>query len=101
MRIFVKAKPGAKKENVQRAERRAEGLFPTVGAKANGAVTGAAKNTSTEKLQLVVSVKERPTGGQANRAIERAIAEYLHVAPSRVRIVAGHASREKIVEVVD
>jgi uncharacterized protein YggU (UPF0235/DUF167 family) len=98
MRIFVKAKPGAKKESVQRMERPVEGLFPAAGNAA--AVPGwVAKSAVAEKLRLVVAVKERPTGGQANRAIERAIAEYLHVAPSRVRIVAGHASREKIVEV--
>ena len=94
MRISVKAKPGAKNESVRRVERREDGLFPMPGG-------GGAKNAAAEKLRLVVAVKERPTGGQANRAIERAIAEYLHVAPSRVRIVAGHASREKSVEITD
>ncbi len=78
MRISVKAKPGAKTESI----RKAEGLF---GAQA----------------QFVVSVRERPLGGAANRAIERALAEYFHVPPSSVRIVSGHASREKIVEIVD
>lgn len=83
MRIFVKAKPGSKNVSVRRAAQD-EGLF-SAGKPAMKA--------------FVVAVKERPTGGQANRAIERAIAEYFHVAPSRVRIVAGHASREKVLEV--
>jgi uncharacterized protein YggU (UPF0235/DUF167 family) len=94
MRISVKAKPGAKNESVRRVERREDGLFP-------GPAADGAKNTAADKLQLVVAVKERPTGGQANRAIERAVAEYFHVAPSRVRIVAGHTSREKVVEISD
>jgi uncharacterized protein YggU (UPF0235/DUF167 family) len=76
MKIFIKAKPGAKVESVRKVE---------------GLLTGPA--------QFVVSVKEPPAGGKANRAIERALAEYFHVPPSRVRIVSGHASREKVVEV--
>lgn len=99
MRIFIKAKPGAKKESVQRVTRREEGLFPAVAGGLGNAAVAETKSVPMDKLQFVVAVKERPTGGQANRAIERAIAEYFHVAPSRVRIVAGHASREKIVEI--
>lgn len=83
MKIFIKAKPGAKTESV----REIEGLFPASGDKAETAP------------QFVVSVKEPPTDGKANRAIERALAEYFHVPPARVRIVSGHASREKVVEV--
>jgi hypothetical protein len=49
--------------------------------------------------KLVVAVKERATDGKANRAIEKAVAKYFGVAPSRVRIIAGHNAREKIVEI--
>jgi uncharacterized protein (TIGR00251 family) len=54
----------------------------------------------TEKNgRLVVAVKERAADGKANRAIEKAIAKYFGVAPARVRIVAGHTAREKVVEI--
>ena len=93
MKIRVKAKPGAKKESVQKIER-AEGLF--------AAATGAGGAGAAAALpQFVVAVKERPVKGSANRAVEKAVAEYFGVAPARVRIVSGHASREKIVEIVD
>ena len=49
--------------------------------------------------QLVVAVKERAADGRANRAIEKAIAKYFGIAPARVRIVAGHAAREKVIEI--
>ena len=69
-RISIKAKPGAKIANI------------------------------TEKDgQLIVAVKERATDGRANRAVEKAIAKHLGVAPSRVRVVGGHTSREKIIEI--
>jgi uncharacterized protein YggU (UPF0235/DUF167 family) len=50
--------------------------------------------------QLIVAVKERAADGKANRAVEKAIAKHFGVAPSRVRIIAGHTAREKIVEIV-
>jgi uncharacterized protein len=40
-----------------------------------------------------------PERGQANRALEALLAETLGVSPSRVAVVAGHASRRKVVEV--
>ncbi|MFW6056524.1 MAG: DUF167 domain-containing protein [Chloroflexota bacterium] len=49
---------------------------------------------------LVVRVKEPPTEGKANGALLRAVAAYYHVAPSDVRIVSGHSSRRKLVEVL-
>ena len=81
MKIAVKAKPGAKTEFVKRVDE--GGLFEK-------------KNTVP---QFAVSVKEPPTDGRANRAIEKALAEYFKVPPSRVRIVSGHTARTKIVEV--
>jgi len=85
MRIFVKAKPGAKRESVKKVQE-PDSLFPK--AKTEAAIP-----------QFTVAVKERPVDGKANRAIERAIAEYFHVTPSCVRVVSGHASRAKIVEI--
>jgi uncharacterized protein YggU (UPF0235/DUF167 family) len=40
-----------------------------------------------------------PADGKANEAVRRLLAEWLHVPPTEVRIVAGVASRTKIVEV--
>lgn len=90
MRIFVKAKLGVKKASV----RNISGLFPVSGGKA-----GTEAKTKAALPQFVVAVQERPVDGKANRAIEKAVAEYFHVPPSRVRIVAGHTSHEKIIEI--
>jgi uncharacterized protein YggU (UPF0235/DUF167 family) len=76
----VKAKPGAK---IPRVERIDEGLF---GAKGS-------------ETRFIVAVKEPPVDGRANRAVEKAIAAYFHVPPSRVRMVAGHAVRNKILKI--
>lgn len=40
-----------------------------------------------------------PEGGKANTAVEEVLAERLGVAKSAVRVVRGHASRIKYVEV--
>lgn len=52
-----------------------------------------------EEIQYQVFVKELPIDGKANEAIIRALAKYFKVPKSQVRIVAGSASREKIVEI--
>ena len=57
------------------------------------------KKLTGEEIQYQVFVKELPVDGRANEAITRALAGYFKVPKSRVRIVAGHASREKIVEI--
>lgn len=72
MKIFVKAKPGAKEELVERVD----------------------------ENNFNVSVHAPPVKGLANQAIVKAIAGYLKVAPSRVRIVAGFTSRQKILEII-
>lgn len=79
MKIFVKAKPGAK---VARVERIDEGLF------------GAERDP-----HFIVAVKEPPVDGRANRAIEQAIADYFNVPPKEVRVIGGFTSRNKILEV--
>ena len=40
-----------------------------------------------------------PERGRANDAALQLLAESLHVQPANVRLVSGHASRDKIVEV--
>lgn len=72
MRINVKAKPGAHEEKVLKID---EGNF-------------------------VVSVREVAEKGKANSAIEEALADYFNISKSRVHVVSGHSSRQKIVEVL-
>src|ERR1700687_410062 len=47
---------------------------------------------------LGVWVRARPVDGQANRAIELAIAQALGLRPRQVRLVVGECSRRKVVE---
>jgi len=72
MKLFVEAKPGAEKEKVEKID-------PT---------------------HFAVAVKEPPVQGRANAAIIRALADFLGVAPSRLRIVAGWSSRRKTIKVL-
>jgi hypothetical protein len=71
MRLFITAKPGSKEAKIEQID----------------------------DTHFVVAVRERPVAGKANVAIVKALAEYFGQAPSLVRIVAGHTSRQKIVEV--
>jgi uncharacterized protein (TIGR00251 family) len=48
---------------------------------------------------LRVRVTAPPTNGRANEALERLLAERLHVRRSAVRIVYGHGARQKLVEI--
>jgi uncharacterized protein len=50
---------------------------------------------------LVVRVTAPPLDGRANAALRRLIAKAVGVAPSRVEIVRGHGSRDKVVRVTD
>lgn len=62
-----------------------------------------AKRAKTEKIDdahFVVSVTAPPHDGKANRAVILAIAAYFDIAPSRVTIVSGLASRRKIIEII-
>ena len=71
MRIFIKAKPGAKEERVEKVD----------------------------ESNYVVSVKEPPIKGKANEAIRNALAVYFKIASARVKIISGYSSRNKIIEI--
>jgi uncharacterized protein len=71
MRIFVKAKPSAKRELVQKVD----------------------------GINFKVFVKESPREGRANKAIARVLAEYLGVPVRNVELVSGFSSRSKVFDV--
>ena len=48
----------------------------------------------------VVRVKEPPVEGRANRAVLKLLAKHLGVPESRLRIVTGLTSRNKVIEVM-
>ncbi len=73
VKLFVKAKPASREAGVKKID----------------------------DNNFEVAVKEPPVQGRANEAIVNALAEYFGVARGRVRIVAGHTSRQKIVEIQD
>jgi uncharacterized protein (TIGR00251 family) len=50
---------------------------------------------------LRIRVTAPPAEGEANRLCCRLLAEALRIAPSRIEIVSGHASRKKKVRVQD
>lgn len=49
--------------------------------------------------ELAVRVTVAPEGGKANSAVEKLLAQRLHVAKSSVHVVRGHVARIKQVEV--
>jgi len=69
----------------------------TVRAKPNSHEEKVEKISDTE---FIVSVKEPPVKGLANKAIIHALANYLNIAQIRIRIISGHISRQKVVEIL-
>lgn len=72
MRINVKAKPNSKEEKVEKID----------------------------EQNYIVSVKEPPEKGKANIAIRNALAVYFKTGSSRVKIISGYSSRNKIIEIL-
>ena len=72
MKIFVKAKPNSKNETVEQID----------------------------DVHFAVAVKEPPKNNRANEAIAKALAKHLGVAYSRIRLVSGFSSRQKVFELV-
>lgn len=79
MKIFVKAKPGAREEKVEQLP---------------------AENCSGE-MNFVVWVKEPPSDGKANRAIEKALAKHFGIPQYKAVVIKGHSSKQKIVEIAE
>jgi len=80
MKIFVKAKTGAKENKVTPPLLR---LIP-----------------EAEEC-YTVSVKERPVEGRANEAITKLLAEHFKVSRSQVRLISGATSKRKVFEIKD
>lgn len=72
MQIFVKAKPMAYENKVEKID----------------------------DTHFTVAVKEPPQNGLANKGIVRNLAEYFKVAPSQVVIKKGFTSKQKIIEII-
>lgn len=72
MKIFVKARPNVKQEKVEKIN----------------------------ETHFIVSVKEPPKEGKANKAIARALADYFAVAASRVCLVSGFYAKQKTFEIL-
>ena len=67
-------------------------------------VTPNSKAELVQKLspsEYAVKVRERATEGKANAATVALLSSYLNVKKSRVSIIKGARSREKLVEVSD
>lgn len=71
MKIFVTAKPNSREEKVEQID----------------------------SDHFKVSVKEAPIQGMANDAIIKALSEYFKVPKSNVKIIFGHTSRQKIIDI--
>lgn len=71
MKIFVKAKPNAREEKVEKID----------------------------ENNYIVSVKEPPIKGKANDAIRNALAVYFKTGSSLIKIVSGFSSRNKVIEI--
>lgn len=72
MKIIVKIKPNSRKEEIRKIDDK----------------------------NFIVAVKEPPVDGKANKALVKALAKYFNVSSSAVRIASGHASKQKIVEIL-
>ncbi len=67
-------------------------------------VTPRAARERVERIDathLRVAVTAPPHEGRANAAVVKAVAAFLDVAPTRVRIIRGEASRRKIIDVME
>ncbi|OHA00415.1 MAG: hypothetical protein A3C07_01005 [Candidatus Sungbacteria bacterium RIFCSPHIGHO2_02_FULL_47_11] len=71
MRIFIKARPNSKKDMVKK-----------IG-----------------ESNFIVSVTEPPIDGRANEAIAKALARHFGIISSRVSLVSGFSSKQKVFEI--
>jgi len=59
------------------------------------------QEVSQEGNSFTVKVKEPPREGKANRAVIKLLAEHFSIPQSRVRILSGFGSRNKVIEVAE
>ena len=71
MKIFISVKSGAREDEVEKID-----------------------NT-----HYIISVKERPVKGQANRGVIRVLADYLGVSKSKMKMTSGFTSSQKTLEI--
>jgi len=71
MKIFVKAKPGAKNSKIEKID----------------------------DSHFDIAVKESPKEGRANQAIIKALAKYLNIPRASIKLKSGTTSKTKIFEV--
>jgi len=71
MKIFVKVKPKAREEKVEKVD----------------------------DVNFRVSVKQSPEKGKANQAVIRVLADYFDISQSKINIASGSTSRLKIIEI--
>ena len=71
MKIFVKVKPKAKENKIEKID----------------------------NLSYKVSVAEEPKSGKANLAIIRLLSDYFKVPSKDIRLISGFSSRNKIFEI--
>ncbi|MBL7142558.1 MAG: DUF167 domain-containing protein [Candidatus Pacebacteria bacterium] len=72
MKIFVRAKPSAREEKIEKID----------------------------EINFIVSVIEPPRDGKANKAIIKVIAVYFKVSPSCVNLISGFSSKQKVFEIL-
>jgi hypothetical protein len=72
MKIFVKVKPGAKEERVEKID----------------------------DINFKVQVTQPPEKGKANLAVIKALAEYFNLNRSSIQIVSGSTSKLKVIEII-
>jgi len=72
MKIFVRVKPKAKEEKVDKMD----------------------------DINFKVSVKQPPEKGRANAAVVKVLAGYFNISQSSIRIVSGSSSKLKIIEIL-
>lgn len=52
--------------------------------------------TQEDATHFAISVKVLPIEGRANKAIAKALAKFLGIAPSRLTLVSGASSKRKV-----
>jgi uncharacterized protein (TIGR00251 family) len=60
-----------------------------------------AEELSQEGDSFIAKVKEPPKEGKANQAVIKLVAEHFGISQSKVRILSGLRSRNKVIEIAE